>query len=115
MRHHIELRSGSMPVSGMEILKDRKRAAMSSEHSVVEKDPGSRQSANRAQTFPREPGESAERPCYSVVYSAFWPISKLPAISSARSMPEWSQAFPPWAAQELNSSWQVAVLGSDRP
>jgi hypothetical protein len=28
---------------------------------------------------------------------------------------EWSQPPPPWAAQALNSSWAVAVLGSDTP
>ena len=30
-------------------------------------------------------------------------------------MAEWSHALPPCAAQALNSSWQVAVFGSDTP
>ena len=38
------------------------------------------------------------------------------AISSnAGTMPEWSQAEPPWAAQALNRSCAVAVFGNDTP
>jgi hypothetical protein len=36
-------------------------------------------------------------------------------ISSARTMPEWSHALPPWAVQELNNCWATAVLGREMP
>src|SRR5579872_109280 len=45
----------------------------------------------------------------------FWPTWKLAISSSARTIAEWSQAFPPCAAQALNNSCAVAVFGSERP
>src|SRR2546427_8304018 len=55
--------------------------------------------------------------CSSDLHQAwtFWPTSKLAWISSARTMPEWSQFAPPWATQLLNSSCAWAVLGRDTP
>ena len=37
---------------------------------------------------------------------------KFAIISSARTIAEWSQALPPWAAQALNSACAMAVLGN---
>ena len=47
--------------------------------------------------------------------AGFCPISKFASVSSARTIAEWSHALPPCAAQALNSSWQVAVFGSETP
>ena len=86
--------------------------------------------AERAPASPLEPGprqcwddhgEGTLRrgfPTYAalpLVSAASEPTSKLAMRSSARTSAEWSSLAPPLAAQELNSSCVIEVLGKDTP
>lgn len=86
--------------------------------------------AERAPTSPLEPGPRQCRddhgvgtlrrgfPSYAALplaSAASEPTSKLAMRSSARTSAEWSSFAPPLAAQELNSSCVIEVLGKDTP
>ena len=75
---------------------------------LLDDEPRDRQQEHARIPLPRLHGNPPPR-------QAFCPISKLASFSSARTIAEWSQALPPWAAQALNSSCAVAVLGRLTP
>jgi hypothetical protein len=56
--------------------------------------------------------DSTLRSCAARGCADLHATSWLPSSSSALIIAEWSHPLPPRAAQALNSSWHVAVLGN---